>query len=234
MRRWCAASGPGSTGRWTRPRVRGHRSGRVPELRGRHRRNRRAGRHRRGLEPAGRHPGDAAASLGNNHYSRIFSGRLPVDDQRATSPPRARRTLSRPRCGSRPPDHTGGRILGFESQTCENGALRPPRPPPVHGQRRSRDLRGAAARTTNYDTVTSPATYRDNQWHQAHRDDGLGRACALYVDGALVGQRADTTQGERYLGYWRVGGDSLAGWPASRAASTSSAPSTRWRSTRRL
>ena len=35
---------------------------------------------------------------------------------------------------------------------------------------------------------------------------------ALYVDGAPVAQRADTTQGERYLGYWRLGGDNLSGW----------------------
>ena len=31
----------------------------------------------------------------------------------------------------------------------------------------------------------------------------------LYVDGVLVGQRTDTTQGEAYLGYWRLGGDNL-------------------------
>ena len=32
---------------------------------------------------------------------------------------------------------------------------------------------------------------------------------ALYVDGVLVGSRADTTQGEAYTGYWRLGGDKL-------------------------
>ena len=37
----------------------------------------------------------------------------------------------------------------------------------------------------------------------------------LYVDGAQVASRTDTTQGEAYLGYWRVGGDNLAGWPSA-------------------
>ena len=37
---------------------------------------------------------------------------------------------------------------------------------------------------------------------------------ALYVDGVRVGQRTDTTAGEAYLGYWRLGGDNLGGWPA--------------------
>ncbi len=31
----------------------------------------------------------------------------------------------------------------------------------------------------------------------------------LFVDGAQVANRTDTTQGESYLGYWRVGGDDL-------------------------
>ena len=47
---------------------------------------------------------------------------------------------------------------------------------------------------------------------------------ALYVDGVRVGRRTDTTQGEAYLGYWRVGGDNLDGWPSQpEHATTSSA-----------
>src|SRR3712207_1525443 len=37
----------------------------------------------------------------------------------------------------------------------------------------------------------------------------------LYVDGALVGSRTDTTAGEAYLGHWRLGGDNLGGWPST-------------------
>ena len=42
-----------------------------------------------------------------------------------------------------------------------------------------------------------------------------GGGMRLYVDGAQVGTRTDTTQGEAYLGHWRVGGDNLAGWPGA-------------------
>ena len=36
----------------------------------------------------------------------------------------------------------------------------------------------------------------------------------LYVDGVLAGQRPDGDQRRPTSGYWRVGGDSLAGWAA--------------------
>ncbi len=42
---------------------------------------------------------------------------------------------------------------------------------------------------------------------------------ALYVDGVRVARRTDTTQGEAYLGYWRVGGDNLDGWPSQPSSS---------------
>ena len=35
----------------------------------------------------------------------------------------------------------------------------------------------------------------------------------LYVDGVLVGSRTDTTTGRNMSGFWRIGGDSLSGWP---------------------
>ena len=51
----------------------------------------------------------------------------------------------------------------------------------------------------------------------------------LYVDGVRVGHAADTTQGEEYLGYWRLGGDRLDRLARCcvRARRTSSARSTR-------
>ncbi len=36
---------------------------------------------------------------------------------------------------------------------------------------------------------------------------------ALYVDGVKVGSRTDTTVGQSYTGYWRIGGDNLNSWP---------------------
>ncbi|WP_324276044.1 LamG-like jellyroll fold domain-containing protein [Blastococcus brunescens] len=54
--------------------------------------------------------------------------------------------------------------------------------------------------------VTGPDVYNDGQWH--HVAASLSPAgMALYVDGALVGSRSDTTAAQVYNGYWRVGGD---------------------------
>ena len=61
-------------------------------------------------------------------------------------------------------------------------------------------------------TVTSPTTYRDGLWHQVVST--LGPAgMVLYVDGQQVAARSDTTSAADIYGYWRVGGDTLAGWP---------------------
>ena len=55
-------------------------------------------------------------------------------------------------------------------------------------------------------TVQSAAGLNDGQWH--HIVGTLGpTGMELYVDGALVGQRADTTSAQNYAGYWRIGGD---------------------------
>lgn len=61
-------------------------------------------------------------------------------------------------------------------------------------------------------TVNSSASYNDGQWHQITATMGSD-GMKLYVDGKLVGQRADVTNGQDYQGFWRVGGDSINGWP---------------------
>ena len=72
-------------------------------------------------------------------------------------------------------------------------------------------------------TVNSPAGYSDSQWHHVVGTLG-GDGMKLYVDGNLVGSNADVTKAQVYRGYWRVGGDRLASWPAapSREAITAS------------
>jgi PKD repeat protein len=56
-------------------------------------------------------------------------------------------------------------------------------------------------------TVQSAAAYNDGRWH--HVVASLSASgMALYLDGTLVGTRADVTAAQPYLGYWRVGGDS--------------------------
>jgi PKD repeat protein len=60
-------------------------------------------------------------------------------------------------------------------------------------------------------TITSANTYNDNKWHHVVAAQG-GDGMHLYVDGAQVASNGVTTAGN-YVGYWRVGGDSTAGWP---------------------
>jgi PKD repeat protein len=58
-------------------------------------------------------------------------------------------------------------------------------------------------------TVSSAKAYNDGKWH--HVVASLSSAgMVLYVDGAAVASRTDTTSAQKYNGYWRVGGDS--GW----------------------
>ena len=63
--------------------------------------------------------------------------------------------------------------------------------------------------------MTSADAYRDGQWH--HVVGTLsGAGLALYVDGARVGLSETTKSGQAFgtrNGYWKMGGDSLAGLP---------------------
>jgi concanavalin A-like lectin/glucanase superfamily protein len=61
------------------------------------------------------------------------------------------------------------------------------------------------------DTLTSRTGYNNGQWHHVVGTQGpLGMT--LYIDGAKVASKAQT-KNLAYLGYWRVGGDNLSGWP---------------------
>ncbi|MFN8076562.1 MAG: PKD domain-containing protein [Kineosporiaceae bacterium] len=60
--------------------------------------------------------------------------------------------------------------------------------------------------------ITSPARYNDNQWH--HVVGTLGsNGMVLYVDGVQVAADPTVTQGQLMEGYWRIGGDTISGWP---------------------
>jgi PKD repeat protein len=63
-------------------------------------------------------------------------------------------------------------------------------------------------------TISSPSTYRDNNWHHVVATlDGSGMK--MYVDGNLVASNASVTKAQVYRGYWRVGGDQLSSWPSA-------------------
>jgi PKD repeat protein len=61
-------------------------------------------------------------------------------------------------------------------------------------------------------TVASSGTFNDGAWHHVVATlSPVGMK--LWLDGVQVGARSDTTFGQDYQGYWRVGGDNLNGWP---------------------
>ena len=68
--------------------------------------------------------------------------------------------------------------------------------------------------------ILSPSTYRNGQWH--HVVATLSTAgMKLYVDGVLRASRADVITAEHLArGYWRVGGDTVSGWPSAPSSTT--------------
>ncbi|TJY72355.1 PKD domain-containing protein [Arthrobacter sp. CAU 1506] len=67
-------------------------------------------------------------------------------------------------------------------------------------------------------TVNSSKSYNDGQWHQLTATLGP-QGMVLYVDGVRVADRSDVTSGQKYGGYWRIGGDNLNGWPSQPSSS---------------
>jgi PKD repeat protein len=58
------------------------------------------------------------------------------------------------------------------------------------------------------------AAYNDGAWHHVVGTIGAGGG-ALYVDGVKVAASATMVDTASWFGNWRVGGDSLAGWPSA-------------------
>lgn len=104
----------------------------------------------------------------------------------------------------------GGKIIGFGSANTNNSSSSD-----RHVYMSNSGQLSFGANANGFRTVTSPTSYNDGKWH--HVVGVLGSTgMRLYVDGAQVAERVDTVQAEyRTAGYWRVGGDSLGGWPSA-------------------
>ncbi len=102
----------------------------------------------------------------------------------------------------------GGRIVGFgDLQQGDSGH----RDRHVYMTNDGRIVFGVRAPDGSNRTVASGKSYNDNEWHMVTASLS-SKGMELYVDGARVARRADTTRGEVYLGYWRLQGDNLDGW----------------------
>ncbi|WP_157535931.1 LamG-like jellyroll fold domain-containing protein [Microbacterium sp. Root166] len=160
---------------------------------------------------AGAIPGDSAAALGDNNFSRIYAGNCAALGGCNWGTRTAPDTFSS-QVWIRTTSTRGGRILGFSDlQYREAGSGHRDRH--LYMTNSGQLMFGVRAQDGSNRTITSPRSYNDNQWHQVTATMGPA-GMVLYVDGAQVAGRTDTTQGEAYLGYWRVGGDSLDGWPS--------------------
>lgn len=61
--------------------------------------------------------------------------------------------------------------------------------------------------------LTSGSSYNDGSWHHVVATQGSS-GLRLYVDGAQVATNG-TTSNQVYKGFWRVGGDTAAGWTSA-------------------
>ncbi len=159
---------------------------------------------------AGAIPGDTAASLGDNDWSRVFAGNCPSTVGCNYGTETAPDTFST-QLWFRTTTNRGGRLLGFGDVQNGNSGHRDRQ---IYMNNAGQLIFGVRAQNNSTRTITTAQAYNNNQWHMVTATMGPS-GMALYVNGTLVGSRADTTQGEAYLGYWRLGGDNLAGWPST-------------------
>ncbi|WP_256794747.1 LamG-like jellyroll fold domain-containing protein [Terrabacter sp. Ter38] len=141
--------------------------------------------------------GDSAAQLTDNDFSRVYALGSETAPDTFSIQTWVRSNTTR-----------GGRLLGFGDLQNGDSAHRDRH---LYMDNAGRIVFGVRAQNNSLRTVISPAAYNNNQWHMVTASMSSA-GMRLYVDGALVGSRADTTAGEAYLGYWRLGGDVLDGW----------------------
>jgi hypothetical protein len=63
--------------------------------------------------------------------------------------------------------------------------------------------------------VTSPKAYNDGTWHHVVSTMSPTTGMRLYADGVLVASNAAFTAPENATGYFRVGYDTITGWPGA-------------------
>ncbi|MBA2386889.1 MAG: PKD domain-containing protein, partial [Acidimicrobiia bacterium] len=144
---------------------------------------------------AGAVSGDTASSLNGAEPGRIYSKSIVKGPDVFTAQAWIKTSTT-----------TGGYILGFGDLQQGNSGHRDRQIWMDNSGKIWFGVRNSATRT-----LTSPNSYRDNQWHQITASLGPN-GMSLYVDGVRVGQRTPATSGEGYHGSWRIGGEQMGGW----------------------
>jgi hypothetical protein len=102
---------------------------------------------------------------------------------------------------------SGGKIIGFGNQNT-GGSTAFDRH--IYMDNSGHILWGAR----NGVTLKSTATYNNGAWHQVTGTLG-SNGMQLFIDGARIASRTDVTTGQNVIGFWRIGGDSVAGWSSA-------------------
>ena len=110
---------------------------------------------------------------------------------------------------------SGGKILGYASNTAGTASH-------VHDRSLYIDGTGTlvfGVRTTSgLKTVASPSGFADGEYHHVVGTFSPETGMMLYVDGKRVSSLTGLTAIKAPLGYWRIGGDNLDGWPKKPAS----------------
>ncbi|MGY1856170.1 LamG-like jellyroll fold domain-containing protein [Modestobacter sp. SYSU DS0290] len=105
----------------------------------------------------------------------------------------------------------GGKLIGFG--TGANGAASGQHDRHVYMTNSGKLTFGVYS--GQVEKVTTDQAYNDGAWHLMTATFSPTTGLRLYVDGALQASRTSTTSAEPYIGYWRVGYDSIgSAWDA--------------------
>ncbi|MFD1713687.1 signal peptidase I [Amnibacterium flavum] len=105
---------------------------------------------------------------------------------------------------------SGGRIIGFGNAQTGTSSNADRHLYMTNAGKISFGVQPTGTRTA----ITSPISYNDGAWHLATAT--LSSAgMILYIDGTQVATNSSVTAARSLTGYWRVGGDTLSGWPSA-------------------
>jgi PKD repeat protein len=108
---------------------------------------------------------------------------------------------------------TGGRLVGWSNRNAQ-GTSSSRHDRQIYMDNTGRIHFGVKPNASRL-VVTSPGTYNDGAWHHAVATLSPS-GMRLYLDGEQVGARNDVTVGQHLaIGYWRIGGDTVSGWPSA-------------------
>jgi|GEM_PF-1426525 len=103
----------------------------------------------------------------------------------------------------------GGLLLGFDSSQTGNSSTYD-----RHLYMDSSGLLHFGTYNSGVQVVSSSASYNNGTWHHAAAILSAVSGSSLFVDGQLLTNKPSFTTAVNYNGYWRIGENTLTGWPS--------------------